>query len=132
MDVQEYAPDDASVVSHATSTQLQHFTETDPHCRALQLPDGIMLRYTLSHSLYFYLRTGVNNGNITTTVFASDTPYDRTKADIGVVITPMFEPDADGNHLVKLKKLLYSWVGFTSADEDADEGFKSFSLKDNR
>jgi hypothetical protein len=110
--------------------QLQHFTDTDPRCRAVQLPEGIMLRYTLSHAMYFYLLTKVKDGNIMSKIFASDSPYDRQKTTIGEVSTPMFEPGADLKHLEKLKAMLHSWVDFIADDPDSDQDFKSFSLKD--
>ena len=109
--------------------QLQHFQEADPRCRALQLPEGLMLRYTLSQALYFYLRTGVAEGQLRTRVYASDSPYDRCKADVGEVLTPMFEAVADRVHLDKLERLLRSWVDFVKEDVGLEEGdFKSFPV----
>jgi hypothetical protein len=70
----------------------------------------------------------VTNSNITTNVFASDSPYEKEKSNIGVVHTPMFEPNADMNHLEKLKRLLHSWVKFTREDGDSEDGFTSFEL----
>src|SRR5207248_1189588 len=93
------------VVLQATRNQLEHFQGADPHCRAVQLPEGIMLRYNQARSLYFYLRTGLEGGNILTRVFASDSPYDRQKTGIGEVTTPMFDPRADHIHLEKLQQL---------------------------
>ena len=125
---QEKAPEHENIVVDATRAQLQHFMDSDPRCRALQLPDGIMLRYTLFESLYFYLRTGVKDGKISTRVFATDSPYDRQKTAIGEVITPMFEPQADLNHFQKLQRLLYGWVEFIKKDTEGEEGFKSFTM----
>jgi hypothetical protein len=100
------------LVVEAIGSQLAHFENIDPPCRGLELPDGILLRNTRSSSLYFYLRTGVDNGKIKTQVFASDSPYDRQKAGIGSVVTPMFEPGADCNHLMRLEELIRGWVDF--------------------
>jgi hypothetical protein len=120
-----------TALSEATRAQIEHFRETDRHCRAMQLPDGLLLRYTLSQSLYFYLRSGVDSGNLTTRVFASDSPYDREKADIGEVRTPIFAPQADHAHLQNLERLLRSWIDFVR-ETDPEQGFKSFALGDRR
>jgi hypothetical protein len=122
--------EDPNIIADFTSMQMQHFRESDPRCRALQLPEGIMLRYTLSEALFFYLRTGVKDGKIQTKVYASDSPYDRLKTAIGDVITPMFQAEADVNHFKKLKGLLHSWVDFVKRDPDAVEGFQSFEVHD--
>jgi hypothetical protein len=113
-----------------TRSQLRHFQEADPRCRALQLPEGVLLRYTLAQALYFYLRTGVAEGKIRTRVYASDSPYDRMKTDIGEVATPMFEPQADARHLRKLERLLREWVEFVKDGPDLDEPFTSFPIDD--
>jgi hypothetical protein len=119
-------------VIEVNRTQLQHFKESDPRCRALQLPEGIMLRYNLSQSLFFYLRTGVADGKITTRVFATDSPYEWQKTSIGEVSTPIFEPRADLNHLEKVQRLLHTWVDFINATPESDHDFKSFALKESR
>src|SRR3954467_10566506 len=106
----EIDQDDDKVVVEINRHQLERFTGADPRCRGLELPEGLMLRYALSHSLYFYLRTGVKEGKITTHVFASDSPYERQKSPVGEVSTPMFESQADAKHLVKVERLLYAWV----------------------
>jgi hypothetical protein len=111
---------------------MQHFTDADPRCRALQLPEGVLLRYTLSEALYFYLRTGVHDGKIRTSVFASDSPYDRLKAAIGDVTTPMFEAQADLHHLRKVERLLRGWVEFVQDSPDGGQAFRSFPLEDRR
>ena len=98
-----------------TRSQLRHFPAADPRCRALQLPEGVLLRYTLAQALYFYLRTGVSEGKLRTRVYASDSPYDRTKTEIGEVTTPMFEPHAGPMHLTKLERLLARAVGKRAA-----------------
>lgn len=116
------------VVVEVGRHQLKHFTDADSRCRGVQLPEGVMLRYTLSQSLYFYLRTGVKEGKITTDIFASDSPYDRLKASIGEVTTPMFEPNADATHLQKLEQMLRSWVQFVNDEIDKTSDFKSFAV----
>jgi hypothetical protein len=94
----------------------------------MQLPEGILLRYTLSEALYFYLRTGAADGKIVTRVFASDSPYEPKKNGIGEVSTPMFEPHAEALHLRKLEGLLRGWVNFVREDPDTVEPFTSFPL----
>jgi hypothetical protein len=99
-----------------------------PPCRGVELPDGIILRHTLSPSLYFYLRTRVEDGKIKTQVFASDSPYDRQKASIGSVKTPMFEQRSDRRHLAKLEELIRGWVEFVQEDLDGSRDFQSFQV----
>src|SRR5438309_132483 len=130
MDREPPGVENSTMVADFTSMQMQHFRQSDPGCRALQLPEGIMLRYTLSEAMYFYLRTGVKDGKIQTKVYATDSPYDRLKTGIGDVITPMFEPEADVNHFKKLQSLLHSWVDFVKRDPDAVQGFQSFEVHD--
>jgi hypothetical protein len=125
-------PDEENVLSQTTKTQMQYFASADPRCRALQLPEGILLRYNLSQSLYFYLRSGVKEGRLTTRVFASDSPYDRQKANIGEVRTPMFEPRSDQTHLDKLEKLVRAWVDFVKDNADADQDFTSFAMEQEK
>ena len=116
------------LVVEAIGTQLEHFKNSNPPCRGLELPDGILLRSTRSGSLYFYLRTRVDNGKINTHVFASDSPYDREKTGIGSVVTPMFEPAADYNHLMQLEKLIRGWVDFVQEEPDPTRDFQSFQV----
>src|SRR4051794_2221316 len=116
------------LVVEAIGSQLAHFKNIDLPCRGLELPDGILLRNTRSSSLYFYLRTGVDNGKIKTQVFASDSPYDRQKAGIGSVVTPMFEPGADCNHLMRLEELIRGWVDFVQEGPDPTRDFQSFQV----
>ncbi len=113
------------LVYQTTRTQLEHFQQ---RCRALQLPEGLMLRYNLSTSLYFYLHTAIAEGKIKTRIYASDSPYERKKTDIGEVATPMFESQADQNHLRRLEKLLLSWVNFIKDAPDEEEPFTSFPV----
>ncbi len=117
------------LVVEVISNQLEHFRNINPPCRGMELPDGILLRHTRSQSLYFYLRTGVDNGKIRTQVFASDSPYDRQKATIGTVITPMFEVRADFEHLEKLERLIRQWVDFVAQEIDEGMDFQSFNLE---
>jgi hypothetical protein len=116
------------IVTEVISNQLEHFRNISPPCRGLELPDGVLLRHTQSASLYFYLRTGVDNGKIKTHVFATDSPYDRQKASIGSVVTPMFEPGADYNHLEKLEKLIREWVDFVHEEPLPGRDFQSFKV----
>ena len=116
------------LVVEAIGTQLAHFKNSNPPCRGLELPDGILLRSTRSGSLYFYLRTRVENGKIKTHVFASDSPYDREKTGIGSVVTPMFEPGADYNHLETLERLIRGWVDFVQEGPDPTRDFQSFQV----
>jgi hypothetical protein len=132
MDAGQKSSDVDQIVHEVNRAHLQHFVDADPHCRALQLPEGILLRYTLAQALYFYLRTGIHDGKIRTTVFASDSPYDQQKAAIGEVTTPMFEAQADFNHLRRVERLLRAWVEFIQGKPDSEQTFKSFSLEDRR
>jgi hypothetical protein len=120
------------IVIEATRHQVEHFRGADPRCRVMQVPEGILLRYTLSQALYFYLRTGAADGKIVTRVFASDSPYDPKKNGIGDVSTPMFEPDAEALHLQKLEQLLRSWVNFVRDDPNTAEPFTAFPLHERR
>jgi hypothetical protein len=108
--------------------QLEHFRRLEPRCKAMQLPEGLLLRYTLAKALYFYLRSGVRDGKIATRIYASDSPYDRQKAHIGEVTTPMFESDADFHHLVKVQALLRAWVNFVKDGAEGDQDFTAFPV----
>jgi hypothetical protein len=127
-DIQIESADD-QVLVEVNRYQLEHFTGGDPRCRGLELPEGLMLRYALSRSLYFYLRTAVKEGKVTTRIFASDTPYERQKSPVGEVSTPMFEPRADATHLDKVERLLYAWVDFVQEDGDAGTDFTTFETE---
>jgi hypothetical protein len=116
------------VLNSTTRIQVTHFQNADPRCRSLELPEGVLLRYTQARALYFYLRSGVEDGKIATSVYASDSPYERQKALIGDVRTPMFEPHADASHLRKVEKLVRAWVDFVK-DPDSPDDFLSFPLK---
>ena len=120
---------DGELVNGVITAQLVHFRNADPPCRGVQLPDGVLLRHTQSASLFFYLKTGVENGAIRTQVFASDSPYDRQKAGIGLVTTPMFDHRADHKHLEKIETLVRDWVEFVKQIPDSDRDFHSFSFE---
>jgi hypothetical protein len=120
--------DDDQVVVEVTQHQLAHFRKIEPPCRGLELPDGILLRHTLSPSLYFYLRTRVEDGKIKTQVFASDSPYDRQKTSIGSVMTKMFEHESDHVHLEKLEALIRHWVEFVQEEPELGQDFHSFKV----
>ena len=116
------------VVERTTQQHIRYFEETDSRCRGMQLPDGLMLRFNLAGTLYFYLRTGVGDGKITSRVFASDSPYEREKAFIGAVATPMFAELADYEHLRKVEKLVRSWVEFVTSSADPERPFSTFEM----
>ncbi|HZT83045.1 MAG TPA: hypothetical protein VFA26_22635 [Gemmataceae bacterium] len=118
--------DEDLVVQEATRAQVEHFRGVDVRCRVLQLPEGLMLRYTLSRALYFYLKTGVAEGKISTRVYASDSPYEPRKNDIGEVRTPLFEEQADRRHLQRVERLLRAWVEFVQDEPAAERPFTSF------
>src|SRR5262245_14363289 len=116
------------LVVEVIGSQLQHFQSINPPCRGLELPEGVRLRHTQSRALYFYLRTGVDNGKIKTQIFASDSPYDRQKAGIGTVVTPMFEARSDVEHLAKLEKLIREWVEFVQEKPEVADDFHAFQV----
>ena len=122
--------ENGELVGEVITAQLAHFRNTDPPCRGVQLPDGVLLRYTQAASLYFYLKTHVENGAIRTQVFASDSPYDRQKAPIGIVSTPMFDALADHKHLEKVEERVRDWVKFVEPIDGSQPDFQSFHLND--
>jgi len=132
MQSQDLPADEDRIQHDLAHTQLVHFTSADPRCRGLELPEGLLLRYTLSKALYFYLRTGIRDGKIWTRVYASDSAYDRQKAMIGDVLTPLFEAHADAAHLAKVATLVESWVQFVKNSADDEVSFRSFPVGDNR
>jgi hypothetical protein len=132
MDPQEKLTGEDKIAYEVTRNHLQHFTSSDPRCRGVQLPEGLLLRYTLNNALYFYLRTGIRDGKIWTRVFASDSPYDRQKAAIGDVFTPMFEQKADDTHLKKVRRLVRAWVSFVKEAPEEDVEFKDFPVEEGR
>jgi len=132
MQSQNLPADEDRVQHEVARTQLVHFTSSDPRCRGLELPEGLLLRYTLSRALYFYLRTGIRDGKIWTRVYASDSAYDREKTMIGDVLTPLFDARADAAHLTKVERLVESWVEFVKETPDDEVSFRSFPVGDNR
>ena len=121
---------DRSIIDGVIVGQLRHFKNTVPPCRGMQLPDGVLLRHTQSQSLYFYLKTKVEDGKIATLIYASDSPYDRQKTNIGEVHTPMFDPEADAIHLRGLEGRIRQWVDFVAGEPSTDHEFQSFVLRD--
>jgi hypothetical protein len=121
-------PDDEEIAREATRSQAEYFMTAQPRCRVMQLPEGVMLRYTRAEALYFYLRTGTTDGRIVTAVFASDSPYDPRKTTIGDVSTPMFESNAETIHLKKIQNMLTSWVDFVAVDPDTVTPFTAYGL----
>jgi hypothetical protein len=121
-------PDDRDITGEVIYTQLQHFRNANPPCRGLQLPDGLLLRHTLSRALYFYLRTKVEDGKIVTSIFASDSPYERQKTSIGEVSTSMFVERADDIQFEKLERLLREWVDFVHDEPGTDQEFQGFEF----
>jgi len=126
MEESENRANEDSIVFEFTQNQLLHFRNADPRCRALQLPEGIMLRYRCNDECQG--SSGVMT--LTTRVFDSDSPYDRHWTGIGEVSTPMFEPKADFRHFEKLKRLLHSWIKFVAVKPDSDVDFQSFTMDD--
>jgi hypothetical protein len=122
------ASTDDRIVVEVINNQLEHFRNIDPPCRGMELPDGVLLRHTRSRSLYFYLKTVVEDGKIKTQIYASDSPYDRQKARIGSVNTPMFEPRSDVIHMQKLEQLIREWVEFVEEEPDSAHDFQTFNL----
>lgn len=127
----DHVTEEDKVVAGMNRTQLERFTGNDARCRGLELPEGLMLRYNLSASLFFYLKTGVKDGKIVTFIFASDSPYERQKTLVGDVSTPMFAPHADAMHLDRVEKMLYAWVDFIKDDADKNRDFTTFEMNGN-
>jgi hypothetical protein len=122
------ALDHEQILVNVVGTHLEHFRNMKPPCRGMGLPDGVLLRHTLSPSLYFYLKTRVEDDTIKTQVYASDSPYDRQKAGIGSVITAMFEHHSDYAHLTKLERLIREWVEFVQVEPDSGRDFQTFKV----
>src|SRR5437660_6887142 len=118
------------IVEEFQHRQLEQLRQADPRCRVMEMPDGVLLRYTLAQSLYFYLRSRVEDGKLTTRVWASDSPYDRQKAHVGDVLTPMFSEQADANQLRKVLALLRDWVRFVADDLGEGNEFVAFEFHD--
>jgi hypothetical protein len=122
--------DEEVLTAEMANAQLRYLVEADTHCRAMQLPEGMLLRYTGLQAMYFYLRNGIRDGKLTTRVFASDSAYEQQKISIGEVTTPMFESQADRRHSTKVRRVLYSWISFVREDVDGEEEFKTFSVEE--
>lgn len=127
---------DDSVLAEVNQSQLRYFTTADQRCRGLELPEGILLRYNMAKSLYFYLRTSVEDGAVITKAYSSDTPFDYRKVVIGEVSTPMFDKkshqfdgDVDRKQIEKLRTLLHAWVNFIADTAAASFAFSSFSME---
>ena len=104
MDKQDYLIDEDKVVNKVTTDQLQHFANGQSGVHGIELPKGVMLRYNLASALYFFLETGVNDGDIRTCVFASDSPYDKVnRVLVSEVRTPMFQDNANETHSTKVE-----------------------------
>lgn len=126
---------DDTILLEVNQSQLNYFTKADDKCRGLQLPEGILLRYNLAKSLYFYLRTSVEDGQVVTRVYSSDTPFEYRKCVIGEVATPLFDRaghqfdlEVDRKQVDKLRNLLTTWVTFVCDDLEANSGFSAFAL----
>jgi len=126
------AHEEHTAVEELQHRQLELLRRADPRCRVLELPEGILLRYALAQSLYFYLRSRVEDGKLTTRVWASDSPYERQKSHVGDVLTPMFSEQADANHMRKVLGLLRDWVRFVADDAGEGSEFVAFELHDRR
>lgn len=122
------APDEPKIVEEFQHRQLEQLRHADPRCRVLELPEGVLLRYALAQSLYFYLRSRVEDGKLNTRVWASDSPYDRQKAHVGDIATPMFKPEAEANHMRRVLALLRDWVRFVADDAEQGSEFVAFQL----
>jgi hypothetical protein len=118
------------LITRVNHTQAEHFTQPDSNCRVVRMPDGIMLRYTLHPSLFFFLGSENLDGFVITRIFASDTAYERQKIKLGEVSTPMFDQsESDPNHLQQVESLLRSWIEFIAQDPSPDQDFTHFGLK---
>jgi hypothetical protein len=59
-------------------------------------------------------------------------PYNRQQATIGDVLTPIFEPHSDLNHLTKVQCLVMAWVEFVKESPDDEMVFRNFPVEDSR
>jgi hypothetical protein len=118
------------LISRVHRTQAEHFEHSDTNCRAMRMPDGVMLRYTLHRSLFFFLGSENIDGFVITRIFASDTAYERQKIKLGEVSTPMFDQnESEPNHLVQVETLLRSWTDFVAEEAAAGADYNVFSFK---
>jgi hypothetical protein len=118
------------LISRVHRTQADHFEHSDANCRAVRMPDGVLLRYTLHPSLFFFLGSENIDGFVITRVYASDTAYERQKIKLGEISTPMFDQsESDPNHLQQVESLLRSWMEFVTEDAAAGAGYDVFAFK---
>lgn len=135
MEKQDYLIDEDKVVNKVTTDQLQHFANGQSGVHGIELPKGVMLRYNLATALYFFLETGVNDGDIRTCVFASDSPYDKVnRVLVSEVRTPMFQDNANEIHSTRVEDAVHDWVRFVSEEVEVDESqpFTSFQMDHDR
>ena len=128
--------DEEEVIDKASKNQLAAFTEDREKCAGIQLPKGVMLRYNLAESLYFYLETGVDGGKLKTSVFASNSPYEKAnRVMVSEIATPIFDEqtneDCNVVHSRKVEGAVNDWIAFVDDNAEADEDapFTSFALE---
>lgn len=128
--------DEEEMVNRVTQNQLAQFADKRDKCAGIQLPKGVMLRYNLAESLYFYLESGVDGGKIRTCVYASSSPYEKTnRVMVGEIATPIFDEetaeDCNVVHSRKVESAVNDWIDFVSDDVEADESapFTSYTLE---
>jgi len=125
------------VIERVSKKNLAQFTQDHDKCQGIQLPKGVMLRYNLAESLFFYLETMVDGGKIRTSVFASSTPYAKeNRVLVGEIATPIFDPgnmeqDSNALHSGKVEQAVTDWVAFVSPVTEVDESrpFTSFAVE---
>jgi hypothetical protein len=81
---------------------------------------------------FFYLKTGVKDGKIVTSIHASDSPYGRQKTLVGEMSTSMFAPQADAGHLDRVQEILYAWVDFVKDDVVTRRDSTTFEMNSGR
>jgi hypothetical protein len=128
--MRELRDDDERLITRVNRNQVDHFSRADSTCRALNLPDGVLLRYVPLPTLFFFLASENADGHVVTSVFASDSAYDRRKIKLGEVRTPMFDQaESEPNHIQHVQVLLRSWIDFLREDLQSAEEFKVFGWK---
>ncbi|QGJ69782.1 Hypothetical protein PBC10988_14690 [Planctomycetales bacterium 10988] len=124
------------VIDRYSKGQLAHFSEASKEkVQGIQLPKGVMLRYNLAESLYFYLETAVDGGGIVTKVYASNSPYEKdNRVMVGEMRTPIFDEktgeDSNVVHSRKVEQAVNDWISFVDdqAEVDEDQPFTSFAI----
>ena len=48
------------------------------------------------------------------------------------MLTPIFDPRADVTHLMKVQKLVLSWVDFVKESPDDEVAFRNFPVEEDR